>query len=166
MNKQDIISQYKTSMTKLNQVLGALAIDLNTEEFTPAQTALLDQVWHLVRQENKTYKQAISLVINQPIEPVVKSKPSNATLKTELSDRLERESAIYADHVIEQTPHVLKEQQAVARQIIVDSFWKRLNEIGRSEAFQRRFDAVLYGDETLDMSDIRALPEESGFDAE
>ncbi|SMQ86508.1 hypothetical protein SAMN06272774_3260 [Synechococcus sp. 7002] len=38
--------------------------------------------------------------------------------------------------------------------------------IGRSEAFQRRFDAVLYGDETLDMSDIRALPEESGFDAE
>ncbi|WP_099239460.1 hypothetical protein [Synechococcus sp. BDU 130192] len=158
MNKQDIITQYQTSMTKLNQVLGALAIDLNTEEFTPAQTALLEQVWHLVRQENKTYKQAIALVSHQPIESVV--------LEPEVTDFLERKSTTFANQVIEETPGIIKEQQAVARQIIVSSFWKRINEIGCSEAFQRRFDAALYGDETLDVSDIRALPEESSSDAE
>ncbi|ACB01084.1 MULTISPECIES: hypothetical protein [Cyanophyceae] len=157
MNKQDIISQYKTSMTKLNQVLGALAIDLNTEEFTPAQTALLEQVWYFVRQENKTYKQAIALVTHQPTQTVV---------TPELSHFLARESMTFANQVIEETPGIIKEQQAVARQIIVNSFWKRMNEIGCSEAFQRRFDDALYGDETLDVSDIRALPEESSSDAE
>ncbi|BAW97956.1 hypothetical protein NIES970_29190 (plasmid) [[Synechococcus] sp. NIES-970] len=153
MNKQDIISQYKTSMAKLNEVLRALAIDPNTEVFTPEQTALLEQVWYLVRQENKTYKQAISLVTHQSIKSVA--------LKPEVTDFLKRESTTYADQVIEETPGIIKEQQAVARQIIVSSFWKRMNEIGCSEEFQRRFDAALYGDETLDVSDISIQPEES-----
>ncbi|WP_024546840.1 hypothetical protein [Picosynechococcus sp. NKBG15041c] len=153
MNKQDIISQYKTSMAKLNEVLRALAIDPNTEVFTLKQTALLEQVWHFVRQENKTYKQAISLVTHQPIKSVV--------LEPKVTDFLKQESKLYADQVIEETPGIIKEQQAVARQIIVSSFWKRMNEIGCSEEFQRRFDAALYGDETLDVSDISIQPEES-----
>ncbi|WP_030008176.1 hypothetical protein [Picosynechococcus sp. NKBG042902] len=154
MNKQDIITQYQTSMTKLNQVLGALAIDLNTEEFTPAQTALLEQVWYFVRQENKTYKQAIALVTHQPTQTVV---------TPELSHFLERESMTFANQVIEETPGIIKEQQAVIRRYIIDSFWKRINEIGCSEEFQRRFDAALYGDKTLDVSDISIQPEESAL---
>ncbi|WP_024546997.1 hypothetical protein [Picosynechococcus sp. NKBG15041c] len=153
MNKQDIISQYKTSMAKLNEVLRALAIDPNTEVFTPEQTALLEQVWHFVRQENKTYKQAISLVTHQSIESVV--------LEPKVTDFLKRESTTYADQVIEETPGIIKEQQAAIRRYIIDSFWKRINEIGCSEEFQRRFDAALYGDETLDVSDISIQPEES-----
>jgi hypothetical protein len=151
MNKQNIITQYKTSITKLNEVLRALEIDINTEEFLPDQIALLDQLWYLVRQEKKTYQQAIAIVTNQPIEPT--ATPKQATvLEPELTDFLQQESSTFANHILEQTPNVLKEQQAVARQIIVDSFWKRINELGRSEEFQRKFDAALYGEEILDVS--------------
>ena len=157
MNKQNIVEQYKTSITKLNEVLRALDIDVNTEEFSPEQMTLLDQIWHLVRQENKTYQQAIAIVTNQPLDSSIAPEQSTA-LSPEVNNLLQERSTAFAERILEESPDILKEQRAVARKIIVDSFWNRINELGRSPEFQRKFDAALYGEEILDVS---VLPGES-----
>lgn len=167
MNKHDLVEQYTTSITKLNEVLRALAIDVDTAEFSPEQVARLDQIWRLVRQEGKTYQEAISIVTNQPIDSSVIPQEITA-LDPKVTNLLQEKSTTFAEHILEQSPDLLKEQRAVARKIIVDSFWKRINELGRSPEFQRKFDAALYGEESLDVSvlpgESSALPENSSFD--
>lgn len=116
----------------------------------------------MVRQENKTYQEAIALVRHQSLIT------QDELLAPELTDFLREKSQLFADQILEDAPHILQKQRAAAKRIIVSTFWQRVNEIGRSEEFQRKFDAALYGEETLDVAvlpgESSALPESSSSD--
>ncbi|WP_030008094.1 hypothetical protein [Picosynechococcus sp. NKBG042902] len=168
MNKQNIIEKYNITDAKFYEILDGLDIPQDTIHFSDRQMSLFEQVLHLARQQKKSYKQAIAIVLNQSTDSPEFAEAS-PVLEPELTDFLQQKSTTFAEQIIRETPDVLKEQRAAARKIVVESFWKRINEIGRSEEFQRKFDAALYGDDILDISvlpgESSALPESSSSDS-
>ena len=168
MNKQNIIEKYNITDAKFYEILDGLDIQQDTIHFSDRQMSLFEQVLHLARQQKKSYKQAIAIVLNQSTDSPEFAEAS-PVLEPELTDFLQQKSTTFAEQIIQETPDVLKEQRAAARKIVVDSFWKRINEIGRSEEFQRKFDAALYGDDILDISvlpgESSALPESFSSDS-
>lgn len=157
MDKQTLVTNYATSTAKVNKVLKAIGLDHNASDFSPEQIALFDQVWTLMEKDNLSCKEALDLLNYQPSQSL--SQPTSSTaLSPEVNDLLQERSTAFAERILEESPDILKEQRAVARKIIVDSFWNRINELGRSPEFQRKFDAALYGEEILDVS---VLPGES-----
>lgn len=157
MNKQNIIEKYNISDAKFHEILDGLNISQDTTLFSDEQISLFERVLHLARQQKKSYKQAIAIVTNQPLDSSIVPEQSTP-LAPEVNNLLQERSTTFAEHLLEQSPDILKEQRATARKIIVDSFWNRINELGRSPEFQRKFDAALYGDDILDVS---VLPGES-----
>lgn len=157
MNKQNIIKKYNVSDAKFYEILDGLGISQDTTHFSDEHISLFERVLHLARQQKKSYKQAISIVTNQPLDSSIIPEQSTA-LAPEVNNLLQERSTAFAERILEESPDILKEQRTVARKIIVDSFWNRINELGRSPEFQRKFDAALYGEEILDVS---VLPGES-----
>ncbi|ACB01038.1 MULTISPECIES: hypothetical protein [Cyanophyceae] len=168
MNKQNIVEKYNISQPKFDEILDDLNISQDTILFSDDQVALFERIFHLARQQKKGYKKAISIVLNQSANSLEHSEPSSV-LDPKLTDFFHQKSATFAEQMIDETPHLLNEQRAAARKIIVDSFWKRINEIGNSEEFKRKFDAVLYGDDIVNASvlpgESSALPESSSSDS-
>lgn len=162
MNKQNIIEKYNISDAKFYEILDGLDISRDTTLFSDVHISLFERVLHLARQQKKSYKQAIALVRQQS------NLPQDEILAPELTDFLREKSQLFADQILEDAPHILQEQRAAAKRIIVSTFWQRVNEIGRSEEFQRKFDAALYAEETLDVAvlpgESSALPESSSSD--
>lgn len=173
MDKQTLVSRYATSTAKVNKILKALGFDHNAVDFLPEQIDIFDQVWQLMDKDNLSCKEALDVLhyqtpTVQALDSANLSEPTLA-LEPELTDFLQQKSTTFAEQIIRETPDVLKEQRAAARKIVVESFWKRINEIGRSEEFQRKFDAALYGDDILDISvlpgESSVLPESSSSDS-
>ncbi|MBV5261989.1 hypothetical protein FLX56_26670 [Synechococcus moorigangaii CMS01] len=168
MNKQNIIEKYNISDAKFLEILDGLNISQDTTLFSDEQISLFERVLHLARQQKKSYKQAIAVVTNQPLDSSIAPEQSTA-LSLEVNNLLQERSTTFAEHILDESPYILKEQRAAARKIIVDSFWNRINELGRSPEFQRKFDAALYGEESLDVSvlpgESSALPESSSSDS-
>jgi hypothetical protein len=168
MDKQTLVTNYATSTAKVNKILKAIGLDHNASDFSPEQIALFDQVWTLMAQDKLSCKDALELLGYQPSQSFSQSS-SSTVLDPKLTNLLQERSTIFAEHILDESPDILKEQRAAARKIIVDSFWNRINEIGRSPEFQRKFDAALYGEEILDVSvlpgESSVLPESSSSDS-
>ncbi|OKH17652.1 hypothetical protein [[Limnothrix rosea] IAM M-220] len=164
MNKQNIVEKYSTSITKVNEVLRALDIDIDTEEFSPEQIQILDQIWHLVRQEKKTYQEAIALIKNPSADCM---DAVDMDLDPQLTSLIDQQLAAIAQRFAGEAPYIIKQQQEQVRRYIVRKYWEKLNGLVASGEMQRAFERVL-GADSLEAQilpgESPALPESSSSD--
>ncbi len=156
--KQNILDQYKTSSAKLDEILTAFEIDLNTQEFSPEQLQLIERVMCLVKQQKKTYSKAIDMVKNNQDSTSEPQEQEEIAIPPELTALINQQVETVAQRFKDETPHFIKQQQNLVREYIVRRFWQRMNEMVASGEMQAAFDRVLGSDQVYEAQILPGEP--------
>ena len=153
MNIEKIIAIYELSKEKVQKTLKAAGLDHNAADFTRDDLKLFDEALELVSQ-GKSYKQAADIIKkrSQPSMPMELDPAFQAVLDQQ-ADRISQQ---YAGS----SPEVIKQQQELANQYLVNRFWDNMRQMAESGELAANFDRVL-GANNNSVIEAQVLPGES-----